>query len=277
MIATKIKKLSLKQVSQKYSSVGGNSLCVRGKFDLAFRFSGQDIMNEAIVMDTSGHCGIIGLDLLRKLDAKIDVVKGILHTSFGAIKLMKTSMVGAVPIRLIKQTVIPVFTTVYATGTATVKSADCDVLIETGAYQNELNPTECMIDIKDNEVTLEFVNQNYEDVVLEKDTIVADLMEITQIRKISSDFPPDNLSNKFDCLPEHLQNKLDKTENLTEEQKQHVMEVLAQNNDLFVGPAAPSGPAMLHGVLRMSRPVWGSVVIPNVLSIHMDNGSETNP
>jgi hypothetical protein len=41
--------------------------------------------------------------------------------------------------------------------------------------------------------------------------------------------------------------------------------------------AVPSGPARLHGVVRMSRPVAGSAVMPNVLSIHMDSGSLMKP
>jgi hypothetical protein len=39
--------------------------------------------------------------------------------------------------------------------------------------------------------------------------------------------------------------------------------------------AAPSGPDRLRGRVRTSRPVVGSVVMPNVLSIQIESGSFT--
>ena len=236
---------SLTKFENELFAADGKSLDIKGCATLEFVCCSFRFEQNFVVASLDYLSGILGMDFLQKYKADLQISRQTLKTSQGKIRVSKQKVYNCARIRTCEKTVVPPNSEVFVECQSDRQLSDSVGLVEPAKYLKSKGVlvAKSLVNPNNDKVVLSVLNLSKKPVKLEPEAIIGKINTVDGIVSIEqSKKNLDSISECEDKLPEHLEMLVDKSSSkLTESERNSVKNLLAQFQDIFVGPDGELG------------------------------------
>ena len=213
----------------------GTKIQTQGQSILGFEIEGYQFHQNLIVAKLAGIQDIIGMDLLNKYEAVINVTKKIMKTSSGKIRWYKQSTNACARIQISERMIIPPNSEKFVEGVIDLPCIQNKSLgmVETSSFMEEKGCllARSLIDSEKEKAVVAIVNLSDQSVKINENSTLGNLQPVDQVHTNS------NQSTSNTTLPSHLNSLVDKASaKLTNSEQTSLSNLLTDYQDIFVGP-----------------------------------------